>query len=80
MTFKVCYNLNSGRSRLFEEIELADRFECARFVDRHFSQLQRFSDGSGNVFGYAVQLNDRGKPTALLYAHKVAQLIWIDFD
>jgi len=33
-----------------------------------------------NIYGYAVELSDKGKPIAILYPHKVAQLIWIDMD
>lgn len=62
------------------EIEFSERYEVTRWVENHIDEIQTFSVyESGNIFGYAVELSDENrKPMAILYPHKVAQLIWID--
>jgi S-adenosylmethionine synthetase len=61
------------------ELTFSDRFEVTHYVEEHKTELQTFAvHESGSIYGYAVELSARSKPTAILYPHKVAQLIWID--
>lgn len=63
------------------ELAFDDRHEVAHWVENHKDELQTFAvHESGSIYGYAVELSDKGKPIAILYPHKVAQLIWIDMD
>lgn len=61
------------------ELEFSDRYDVTHWVENHIDELQPFAVyESGNIFGYAVELSEKNKPTAILYPHKIAQLIWID--
>ncbi len=64
------------------ELDFDDRHEVTHWVENHMDEIQKFSVyESGHIFGYAVELSDKNeKPIAILYPHKVAQLIWIDMD
>lgn len=64
------------------ELDFDDRHEVTHWVENHMDEVQKFSVyESGHIFGYAVELSDKTeKPIAILYPHKVAQLIWIDMD
>lgn len=82
MIYKICYSQNyKPAPEHWDEIELEDRFDAKRYVEDNLSILQRFSVADATrVMCYAVEIGENGKPAAILYHHKVAQMIWIDLE
>lgn len=81
MKYKVCYTEKSVHDSRFDVMEFKDRYEVSHWIHDNLEELQKFAvPESGNIFGYAVELNEKEKPIALLYFHKVAQFIWIDMS
>lgn len=83
MKYKICYKskLNQSYSdSCFDYVEFTDRLAALHYVWDNMADLERFSDNSGSIFGYMVQLDEAGKPTAILYNHRIDGLIWIDYN
>lgn len=81
MKYKICYTEKSEHESRFNVMEFNDRHEVSHWVYDNLKDLQKFAvPESGNIFGYAAELNEKEKPIALLYFHKVNQFIWIDMS
>lgn len=81
MKYKVCYNEKSKHESRYAVFEFNDRHEVSHWVYDNIGDLQKFAvPETGNIFGYAVELNEKEKPIALLYFHKVNQLVWIEMS
>lgn len=81
MKYKVCYSEGSEHESRYAVFEFHDRAEVRHWVYSNLGDLQKFAvPESGNIFGYAAELNEKEKPIALLYFHKVNQFIWIDMS
>lgn len=76
------YQFCKKNSCEYLELDFDNRYDVIHWVENHADDIQRFCIyESGHIFGYAVELsNETEKPIAILYPHKVAQLIWIDID
>lgn len=85
MTYQFCYSESARTARQlsssFDEREFEDRHAARHFVIDNLDELQRFAIAeTGRVYGYAVELDERDKPTAILHRHKIADWIWIDLE
>lgn len=85
MTYQICYTsaymAENNLTSYYDEIELEDRFDAKRYVEDNLSILQRFSVADATrVMCYIAEIGENGKPAAILYHHKVAQMIWIELE
>ena len=81
MKYEICYKEKSEHESLFDVMEFKDKYEVVRWVYENLKEIQEFTiPESGKIFCYAAELNEKEKPIAILYFHKINQFIWIEIN
>lgn len=81
MLYRFCKNGLNDKWGEWVELDFPNRSDVTHWVYDHMDELQTFSVyESGNICGYAVELSEKSKPIAILYSHKISELIWIDMS